>query len=102
MFRQSANESSRTVRAFDDFFRRINLGAELILSKNVQFLLGYNHLRRQELTLEETGAGAGFSYGLMIGIKKFTFRYARSVYHAKGGANFITIQSNLRSFNKVL
>lgn len=102
VFRQDANESSRTVRAFDGFFRRINLGAELIFSENVQFLLGYNHLRRQELALEETGAGAGFSYGLMIGIKKFTFRYARSVYHANGGANFITIQTNIRSFNKVL
>lgn len=102
VFRQDGNESSRTVRAFDGFFRRINLGAEFIFSKNVQFLLGYNHLRRQELSLSETGAGAGFSYGLMIGIRKFTFRYARSVYHASGGANFITIQSNLHSFNKVL
>lgn len=102
VFRQDENESSRTVKAFDDFFRRINLGAEFIFSKHVHFLLGYNHLRRQELSLEETGAGAGFSYGLMIGIKKFTFRYARSVYHASGGANFITIQTNLRSFNQVL
>ena len=102
VFRQDGEDRSRTVKAFDDFFRRINLGAEFIFSKNVHFLLGYNHLRRQELSLDETGAGAGFSYGLMIGIKKFTFRYARSVYHARGGANFITIQTNLRSFNKVL
>ncbi|XOV93179.1 MAG: type IX secretion system protein PorQ [Bacteroidota bacterium] len=101
VFREGS-QTSGTVKAFDDFFRRINLGGELIFSKNVNLLLGYNHLRRQELSLNDKGAGAGFSYGLMISIKKFTFRYARSVYHANGGANFFTLQSNIRSFNKVL
>ncbi len=101
VFEEDENISG-TVRAFDQFFRRVNLGAELILSKNVHFLLGYNHLRRQELSLEETGAGSGFSYGLMVGIKRFTLRYARSVYHARGGANFFTLQTNIHSFNQVL
>ncbi len=103
VFRSSGNEqASRAVQNLDGIFRRINIGAEFIFSQNVQFLLGYNHLRRQELSLEETGAGAGFSYGLKIGIKRFTFRYARSVYHASGGANFFTFQTNIHSFNRVL
>lgn len=94
--------TSETVQAFDRLFRRINLGGEFIFSRNVHFLLGYNHLRRQELSLNDRGAGAGFSYGLMIGIKRFTIRYARSVYHANTGSNFFTIQTNIRSFNQVL
>ena len=93
--------TARTVRAFDSFFRRINVGMELILSRHVNLLVGYNHLRKQELKLEETGGGAGFSYGLMIAIKRFEFRYGRAVYHASSGANFFTLTTNINSFKKV-
>jgi len=96
------NEAStkRVNDVFNDVFRRLSIGAELLLNDNVQFLLGYNHLRREELRLVEGAGGAGLSFGLKVGVKRFQFRYAYSRYHFGGGASFFTIQSNLRSFKK--
>lgn len=102
-FEEEADVStSKPVRIADKMFRRINLGTELIIHRNVQILLGYSHLRRQELKLTQSAHGAGFSYGLMIGIKQFSFRYAHATYHAAGGTDFFTIETNINSFKKIL
>lgn len=95
-------QTSRTSATFDKILRRVNIGTELVLNDAIQFQLGYNHLRRQELKLDETAGGAGFSYGLSIGIKKIKFRYARSKYHVAGGANFISLETNLNDYKKIL
>ncbi|MFY0606213.1 MAG: type IX secretion system protein PorQ [Cyclobacteriaceae bacterium] len=93
---------SRTVELADQLLRRINIGTELILGDNLQLLLGYSHLRRQELKIGEEGYGAGFSYGFLLGIKQFQIRYAHATYHAAGGTDFFSIQTNLHSFKKIL
>lgn len=93
---------AKALSIFDQIISRLNFGTELILSENVQFLFGYNHLRRNELKLETTGGGAGFTYGLMIGIKRFQLRYSRATYNSAGGANFIGIQTNFQTFNSIL
>ncbi|MFT6865296.1 MAG: hypothetical protein ACJA08_000113 [Cyclobacteriaceae bacterium] len=95
-------QTSRTSAYFDKVLRRVNIGTELILNDAIQVQLGYNHLRRQELKLEDTAGGAGLSYGLSIGIKKIKFRYARAKYHVAGGANFISLQTNLNNYKKIL
>lgn len=100
--REDDDATSRTSASIDKALRRVNIGAELILNKSIQFQLGYNHLRRQELKLEETAGGAGFSYGISIGVKKIKFRYARAKYHVAGGANFISLETNLNSYRKIL
>lgn len=99
---QNNISTSKTVKIADKIFRRVNLGAELIIHKNVQFLLGYSHLRRQELKLAQSAYGSGFSYGLIIGIKQFEIQYAHETYHAAGGTDYFTIQTNLNSFKKIL
>jgi len=96
---QSSGRSNSTV---DDVLKRINLGTELLLSKNFQLLFGYNHKRKQELRLNITGGGAGFSYGLMVRIKSITMRYSRATFHAAGGSSFISVQTNLNDFKKIL
>ncbi len=95
-------QTSRTSAYVDKMLRRVNIGTELILNDAIQFQLGYNHLRRQELKLDETAGGAGLSYGFSVGIKRIRFRYARAKYHAAGGANFISLQTNLNSYKKIL
>lgn len=94
--------NSRSVELADQILRRINVGAELIIHPNVQFLFGYSHMRRQELKLVDAAYGAGFSYGFMIGIKQFKIRYSHATYHAAGGTDFFSIQTRLNSFNKIL
>ncbi|MEP0368517.1 MAG: type IX secretion system protein PorQ [Cyclobacteriaceae bacterium] len=99
---ETDEQTSRTSAAFDKILRRINFGTELILNEALQFQFGYNHLRRQEMKVGDSAEGAGLSYGFSLGIKKFKFRYARSKYHAAGGANFISVQTNLNSYKKIL
>lgn len=84
----------------EKIFRRVNVGAELLLSKNFQVQFGYNYLLRQELRLQQTAGGAGFSFGLLLRVKRFELNYARSKFHAAGGTNQITLASNLNYFKK--
>jgi len=85
----------------DEVFRRVSVGGEVLLGKNVHFLLGYDHGRKRELRLEETAGGAGFSYGFMINFKKYTFRFSRATYHAAGGTSYISLQTNLQEAKKL-
>lgn len=82
----------------DKIFRHLTIGAELLLSKNVNIRAGYNHLVRQELKLQDTAGGAGFSYGFMFRIKAFEFSYSRGGYHAAGGAHNFGIVANTNTF----
>jgi len=95
-------EAGRSNDAIDRIFRQINLGAELLLSDNFQFLIGYNHKRKQELRLEEAGGAAGLSYGIMLKVKRFQFRFSRATYHTAGGSSFISLQTNLNDFKRIL
>ncbi len=86
--------------AFDNVLRHVNIGAELLLSKNINVRFGYNHLVRQELRLEETAGGAGFSFGLMFRVKSFEFAYSRGGYHPAGGSNSFSVIANTNRFFK--
>ncbi|MEQ8926263.1 MAG: type IX secretion system protein PorQ [Fulvivirga sp.] len=86
--------------ALDKVLRHVNVGVELLLSKNINLRFGYNHLVRQELKLPDTGGGAGFSYGLMFKVKAFEFSYSRGGYHAAGGSNSFTLTANTNKFFK--
>lgn len=98
------NEASggRSNKKLEQVLRRASFGAELLLSKNFQVLVGYNHKRKQELKLEEIAGGAGFSYGLMLNVKKIQLRYSRATYHAAGGSSFISLQTNFNKFKSIL
>ncbi len=98
-FYNSADNVSEEPGSIDKAMRHLNIGAELLLSKNLNFRFGYNHLVRQELKLEETGGGAGFSFGVMFKIKTFEFAYSRGGYHAAGGSNSFSVTVNT---NKLL
>lgn len=101
-FRQENDFStSRVVETADKIFRRINVGMEVLMHPNLQFLIGYSHLRRTELRLTDAAYGAGFSYGLLLTIRHIQMRYAHATYHAAGGTDFFTLQTNLSTFQKL-
>jgi len=85
----------------DDVLKRVSVGAEILISPNVHVLLGYDHNRKRELRLEETGGGAGFSYGFMVDIRRYRLRFSRSTFHAAGGTSFLSLQTNIREFRKM-
>ncbi len=94
-FDESISLAEDKPKRFDRIFRHINIGTELILGKNFNIRMGYNHLLRKELRLQESARGAGISFGFMLRIKAFELAYSNAKYHAAGGTNFITITSDL-------
>jgi hypothetical protein len=84
---------------FDKMARHFVIGTELLISDNVNFRLGYNHLVRKELRLDAKSGGAGISYGFMFRVKAVEFAYSRGGYHVAGGAHHFTMTFNT---NKML
>lgn len=101
-FEATQQTDTRSNEGINQVLKRVNIGAELLLGPGFQLLFGYNHKRAQELKLETLGGGAGFSYGVMIKVKKLYLRYTRATYHAAGGSSFISLQTTFNKKNKIL
>ncbi len=86
------------VNTFDGIMRHIAIGTEILVHRNFNLRLGYNHLVRQELRLAETSGGAGLSFGFLMRIRKFELAYTHSIYHAGGGYDYFTLVVDLNSF----
>jgi hypothetical protein len=86
------------VGTFDRIMRHIAIGTEVLVHRNFNLRLGYNHLVRQELRLAETSGGAGLSFGFLLRIKKFELAYTHSIYHTGGGYDYFTLVTDLNSF----
>ncbi len=91
--------------SLDNFFRHIIINGEFLLGKRDQIRLrvGYNHLRKGELSVESLNSLAGFSFGFGINIKKIKIDYGVALYHLEGGTNHLGIRMNFVDmfFNRV-
>ncbi|MEO9482175.1 MAG: type IX secretion system protein PorQ [Ekhidna sp.] len=96
------DSGGRSSRDLDKVWKRVNLGAEVLLSDHFQLLVGYSHKRKQELRLNEIGGGAGFSFGMMVKVKRIELRFSRATYHAAGGSSFISLRTDINDFKKIL
>ncbi|TAE74786.1 MAG: hypothetical protein EAZ85_03990 [Bacteroidetes bacterium] len=86
---------------FDELARHFVFGAEILLHKNFQINVGYNHLINRELRIKGLGGARGFTAGFRLKIKDFEFGYAYNGFQAGGGArNFITLAVNTAFFKK--
>ncbi|WP_234364314.1 type IX secretion system protein PorQ [Lunatibacter salilacus] len=81
-------------------FRRVVLGAELLVHESVQLRAGYNHLIRKEFAAIGGQGMGGFSGGLLFSSKKFAFSYSRMFYHVPGGTHLMGISTNLNELRK--
>jgi len=81
--------------AMDNMFRHFVLAAEMILNEHLSILTGYNHLRRKDLRLEQSGGFSGFSIGTSISVKAFQLVYALGGYHVAGNTNTFTLAADL-------
>lgn len=95
----SGSDTNNEASTVDKVVRHLNIGTELLLSKNVNILAAYNFRNRQELKLEEVAGGAGFSVGLSIQIKTIELVVSRSSYGPKQAAYGFTLSTNM---NKVI
>lgn len=66
---------------FDKLFRHFVIAGNIYIADMVQLDIGYNYLRRKELTIGNTANGlTGFSIGVYLLLDKLQIRYARSHY----------------------
>ncbi|MGV3657123.1 MAG: hypothetical protein ACO1NX_04185, partial [Chitinophagaceae bacterium] len=84
----------------NSFFRRtLNqfvLATHLYIGKHLEATVGYNVLRRSELSIGSAGNGlAGFSAGFPARFQKLQIHFARSSYQRGIGNNHVGISINL-------
>lgn len=99
---EETSDDSETGQFFDTFFRHFVFNGEFLFGKRENFRLrvGYNHLQRRELLVDNFRGLSGFSFGAGIKINRFRIDYGRSVYHLAGGVNHLSISTNFKEFRK--
>jgi hypothetical protein len=66
--------------------------------ESLRLRIGYNHLLRKELSVDNFSSFGGFAFGFGLRINRFRIDYGRANYHIAGGLNQFTISTNLREF----
>ena len=76
---EPANSNSHFT--FDKIFRHFVIATQIYIGDYLEVSIGYNHLRRQELNIGNSGNGLnGFSLEVGALFKKIQIRYARAYY----------------------
>lgn len=81
--------------ALDKVVSHLTFGAELLIHRNINLLLGYNFLRHKELKLESAGGGSGFTVGAVAKLKRLSFTISRAGY-VTGGAYQVSVTINTK------
>lgn len=102
LFGEAPAERSDAAVFIDNLFRHFVFNGEFLFGKqdNFRLRIGYNHLLRKELTVENFGSLAGFSFGAGVKIKQFRLEYGHQVYHIAGGVNHLSISTSLQEFRR--
>lgn len=85
---ENGNKIPKKIPFTDKLFRHFTIGTQLLIHKNFNILLGYNHLRRKELQIVEIGGGAGFCYGFSFIHNRFGFTFSNARYTRSGMSVF--------------
>jgi hypothetical protein len=81
---------------FDKIFRHFVIASQFFPIPQLEITFGYNHLRRQELNINNTANGLnGFSLGAGLIVKKLELRYARSHYQNNTAYNQLGLNLQL-------
>jgi hypothetical protein len=95
------NEEIKPKKSFgDNLARHFTASAALVLGKGLNVRVGYNHLMRRELRLENTSGSAGLSFGIMLKLAGFQLDYTHATLQAAGSSQYFTLARNLDSLFK--
>jgi hypothetical protein len=85
--------------SLDKFFRHFVFAAQVYAGKYIEITAAYNHLRRQELNIGNSGNGVnGFSLGFGALLNKLQIRYARAYYQNNTSYNQFGINMKLNEY----
>jgi len=84
----------------DNFFRHFIFSGEFLLGRNESFRIrvGYNHLRKKELSVRDYRSLAGFSMGVGLKVSRFRVDMGYAAYHLAGGVLHFGVSTNLKEF----
>jgi hypothetical protein len=91
----NGNPIPQTVSVTERIARHISIGAELLVSRNVHLLVGYNHQKRQEGRLTTFGGAAGISFGASIQARGFQLTYGRFSAVPTAGTSQLSLRIDL-------
>ncbi len=81
-------------------FRHVVIGAELLLSKFINFRIGYNFQTRNELKVMDSPRFTGLSFGIMLKIKGLELGFGHSIQHLAGGMTSFTATFDTSKWTK--
>jgi hypothetical protein len=86
----------------ENAFRHINASAEVYIGKseNLILRLGYSHLRRRDLMVQNFRGIAGVSGGFGLKIKKIRLDYGFGTYHLAGSSHQLSLSVRLSDFTR--
>jgi hypothetical protein len=99
---EEQTEDSEASIWFDNFFRHFVFNGEFLIGprENFRLRVGYNHFMRRELTVDNFGSLAGFSFGVGFKVSRFRIDYGHQSFHLGGGLNHFSISTSIREFTK--
>ena len=81
---------------FNKLIRHFIFATQVFVGDKLEFSVGYNVLRRAELSVVNNSSGlTGICFGMGLTLKKFQFRYGRAQYQSNTGVNQIGINVQL-------
>ncbi len=97
-----ATEDSPSKVFFDNLGRHFIVNGEFLFGRRKMFnvRIGYNHLLKKELKVQNLRSIAGFSFGVGFRLKMFQISYGHGAYHLAGGTNHLSISTNIQRFTK--
>lgn len=80
----------------DNFMRHITLGAEILITKNFNIRIAYNHKRQREMILPERRGVNGLSVGFGLRVKRFGFAYAFTKMAFPGNSSIFNVTWSIK------
>jgi hypothetical protein len=88
LFNNSEGSGNANDGFLNNLFRHFVFATQVYAGDRLEFTVGYNVLRRAELSINNTNNGlTGVSFGVGVNLKKLQIRYARSQYQSSTGFN---------------
>jgi hypothetical protein len=84
----------------DKIGRHFTFQTEVLISKNLHFRAAFDLQKRQEMKLIERPGASGFSFGVGLYFKKFSFDYGFGIVSRAGYQHMISLTTNLQSWRK--
>jgi hypothetical protein len=93
------NNGSNNKLSFNTLFRHFVFATTVYAGDKIEITAGYNHLRRQELNIGNTGNGInGFSLGVGVILDKLQIRFARAYYQNNTAYNQLGLNLKLNEY----